>query len=87
MMEKFCGEVVLTRPKGVERQKSKLILVRVTYVAGPWCCTGLQRYTLAQAGIACRMLNGVLGAWYMRSCSINSLFVVVVLTTLKVMIA
>lgn len=36
------------------------------------------------AGIACRMLNGVLGAWYMRSCSINLLFVVVVLTTLKV---
>ena len=60
-------------------------LVRVMYVTGPGCCKRLQRETLfAQAGIACRMLNGVLGAWYMRSCSINLLFVVVVLTSLKV---
>ena len=62
-----------------------LILVRVMYVTDLGCCKGLQRETFyAQAGIACRMLNGVLGAWYMRSCSINLLFVVVVLTTLKV---
>ena len=44
------------------------------------------RVTLVgSACIACRMLNGVLGAWYMRSCSINLLFSVVGLTTLKVM--
>ena len=34
--------------------------------------------------VACRALNGVLGGWYMRSYSNNLLFIVVMLTALKV---
>jgi hypothetical protein len=34
----------------------------------------------------CRALDGMLGSWYMRSYSINLLFGVVVLTTLKVLL-
>ena len=33
---------------------------------------------------ACRVLNGVLGAWYMRSYSTNLLFIAIMLTALKV---
>ena len=34
--------------------------------------------------MTCRALNGALGGWYMRSYSNNLLFIVVLLTTLKV---
>ena len=38
----------------------------------------------SEGSAACRVLNGALGAWYMRSYSANLLFIVVVLTSLKV---
>ena len=38
----------------------------------------------ASAPVACRALDGALGGWYMRSYSNNLLFIVVMLTSLKV---
>lgn len=38
----------------------------------------------SEAIAACRVLNGVLGAWYMRSYSTNLLFIAIMLTALKV---
>lgn len=54
----------------------------------PMWCKGLHRCmgggTLNDISGGCRVLDGMLGSWYMRSYSINLLFGVVVLTTLKV---
>ena len=51
-------------------------------------CEGLHRRTgggtLKGISGGCRVLDGMLGSWYMRSYSINLLFGAVVLTTLKV---
>ena len=46
------------------------------------CALGLQK--VVKPPMACRALNGGLGGWYMRGYSNNLLFIVVLLTSLKV---